>query len=98
MLTKNVGKFFSLTTVVFDGILQGALTSEFPVDPSTEELHVINHFKSPAFILGRSGTGKTTCLIYKLVSRYLESTTEGQVPARQASSSTPLSFDVDILI
>ncbi|KAF8541740.1 hypothetical protein BDD12DRAFT_946309 [Trichophaea hybrida] len=81
-----LGKFFSLTSVVFDSLLQGASVSVFPIDPSEEELHVINHFKSPAFILGRSGTGKTTCLIYKLASRYLESQVEGQVPARQAIS------------
>ncbi|KAF8241484.1 P-loop containing nucleoside triphosphate hydrolase protein [Wilcoxina mikolae CBS 423.85] len=78
-----LGKFFSLTSVVFDSLLEGSSASVFPIDPSKEELHVINHFKSPAFILGRSGTGKTTCLIYKLASRYLESQAEGQVPARQ---------------
>jgi hypothetical protein len=86
MLTGIVGKFFSLTDVVFSNLHLGTSTSVFPVDPSEEELDVINHFKSPAFILGRSGTGKTTCLVYKLASRYLESKAEGQVPARQVSS------------
>jgi len=55
----------------------------FPVDPSEAEINIINHFKSTAFILGRSGTGKTTCLIYKLASRYLASRIEGEVPVRQ---------------
>jgi hypothetical protein len=57
----------------------------FPVDPSEEELHVINFLKCPAFILGRSGTGKTTCLVYKLASRYLTSKAADELPVRQVS-------------
>ena len=42
----------------------------------------MDHFLTPAFILGRSGTGKTTCLVYKLVGRYLFSR-ENVGPLRQ---------------
>jgi hypothetical protein len=83
-LTEPLGKFFSLTTAVLENRHQDAL---FPVDPSMEEVHIINHFKSTAFILARSGTGKTTCLVYKLVSRYLASRAEGEVPVRQVGST-----------
>lgn len=58
----------------------------FPIDPSNEEIKIINHFKTPAFILGRSGTGKTTCLIYKMVSRYLTANAEEDAPVRQVSA------------
>ncbi|KAF8241597.1 hypothetical protein K440DRAFT_665246 [Wilcoxina mikolae CBS 423.85] len=77
-----LGKFYSLTSTVLFGI-EHLKSAVFPVDPSAEEIHIINHVKSPAFILGRSGTGKTTCLIYKLASRYLATKIEDEVPVRQ---------------
>lgn len=82
-LTRASGKFYSLTNIVLDNLHPKASLAVFPVDPSEEEFHVINHFKSPAFILGRSGTGKTTCLIYKLASRYLSSKDIDGAPVRQ---------------
>lgn len=77
----SIGKFHVLTTTVFDNISHDSNTSdekydaefEYPFDVSSTETRVINHFKTAAFILGRSGTGKTTCLLYKLFSRYLSS-------------------------
>ncbi|KAF8539048.1 hypothetical protein BDD12DRAFT_981228 [Trichophaea hybrida] len=77
-----LGKFYSLTSIVLASV-EHPTPAVFPVDPSEEEVHIINHVKSPAFILGRSGTGKTTCLIYKLASRYLTTKFEDETPVRQ---------------
>ena len=68
-----VAKSYSLTSTVLDNIASTAGKVAFPIDISAEEAGVVNHFGTPAFILGRSGTGKTTCLVYKLVGRYLYS-------------------------
>ncbi|KAL0640852.1 hypothetical protein Q9L58_000159 [Maublancomyces gigas] len=76
-------KFYSLTDIVLETILSGAPRAVFPIDVAAEEVHVIDHFQTPAFILGRSGTGKTTCLIYKLASRYLTSKNTGENVVRQ---------------
>lgn len=47
---------------------------------------MINHFQTASLILGRSGTGKTTCLVYKLVRRYLASKAViDEKPVRQVS-------------
>lgn len=43
---------------------------------SRKETEIIKHANTAAFILGRSGTGKTTCLLYKLLSRYMASREE----------------------
>jgi len=83
-LTATAGKFYSLTSVVLASV-EHPTPAVFPVDPSEEEIHIINHIKSPAFMLGRSGTGKTTCLIYKLASRYLTTKIEDETPVRQVS-------------
>ncbi|KAF8435903.1 hypothetical protein BGX38DRAFT_105734 [Terfezia claveryi] len=67
------GKFHTLTSRIFDNILSGNQDAEFPFDVNGTEIRIIKHFQTAAFILGRSGTGKTTCLLYKLLSRYLAS-------------------------
>jgi len=67
----SVAKFYSLTGTVLDNIASITGKVAYPIDISAEEATVVNHFRTPAFILGRSGTGKTTCLVYKLVGRYL---------------------------
>ncbi|PWW77617.1 hypothetical protein C7212DRAFT_362779 [Tuber magnatum] len=64
----------------------------YPVTISAEEANVVDHILPPAFILGRSGTGKTTCLVYKLVGRYLLYSTERDEPLRQFSSLTDADF------
>ncbi|RPB01677.1 hypothetical protein L873DRAFT_646647 [Choiromyces venosus 120613-1] len=67
-----------------------------PVVLSREEAKVVNHSTGATFILGRSGTGKTTCLIYKLVGKYISTRENGQ-PPRQVSdcgkSEIASSFD-----
>ncbi|KAF8461600.1 hypothetical protein BDZ91DRAFT_736591 [Kalaharituber pfeilii] len=67
------GKFHTLTSKIFDNITSGNQDAEFPFDVTGTEIGIIKHFRTAAFILGRSGTGKTTCLLYKLLSRYLAS-------------------------
>lgn len=54
-------------------MLTNDLSAQFPFDPSMEETRVIRDSPTPSLILGRSGTGKTTCLVFKLVRRYLAS-------------------------
>ncbi|PUU76951.1 hypothetical protein B9Z19DRAFT_205163 [Tuber borchii] len=67
----QLAKFYSLTSNVLDNITSIAGKARYVIDISAEEVAVVNHFLTPAFILGRSGTGKTTCLVYKLLGRYL---------------------------
>lgn len=52
-------------------IVANNLTAEFPFEISSTEYEIINHHETASLILGRSGTGKTTCLIFKMVSKYL---------------------------
>ncbi len=48
---------------------------------------MIRHFRTASLILGRSGTGKTTCLVMKLARKYLASKeVMDERPARQVSN------------
>jgi hypothetical protein len=60
-------KFYEFTKPVMDSFLAGNLTAEFPFDTSPEEIAIIKHDASGTLIMGRSGTGKTTCLVQKLL-------------------------------
>lgn len=64
-------KFYALTEPMIRSILADDLNAEFPLDVSQDEIHVIRHFETSSLILGRSGTGKTTCLVFKLVGKHL---------------------------
>ncbi|KAI5808229.1 hypothetical protein DFH27DRAFT_650744 [Peziza echinospora] len=66
-------KFYCVTEKVLNQILSvdSLGDMEFPFDISEEETEIIRHANNSAFILGRSGTGKTTCLLYKLLCRYI---------------------------
>ena len=68
---ESTDKFYALTKPLMRAIITNNLTAEFPFSLSTDEFKVINHFDTASLILGRSGTGKTTCLVFKLVSKYL---------------------------
>jgi hypothetical protein len=77
-------KFYSLTEPVIRSVLDNDVTAEFPFDLSEDEASVIRHFKTSSLILGRSGTGKTTCLVFKLVGKYLaRKAVAGARPVRQ---------------
>jgi len=64
-------KFYALTAPVTRSILANNLNAEFPFGLSQDEIQVIGHFQTASLILGRSGTGKTTCLVFKLVGKHL---------------------------
>ena len=85
---KCQDKFHALTEPLLRSVLNNDLVAELPLDLSDDEKTVINHFKTSSMILGRSGTGKTTCLIYKLVAQFLvaEKAT-GQRSKRQVSQA-----------
>ena len=84
-------KFYPLTELLIQAIRENDLTSEFPFDVSRDELDVISHSETASPILGRSGTSKTTCLILKMVSRYLaQRNNVNEKPVRQVSFCTYL--------
>ena len=91
-LTAPADKFYALTKPLIRAIIANDLTAEFPFDLSTDETQVINHFETASLILGRSGTGKTTCLIFKMVSKYLARRTVIDEPPMKQVIFTPLIF------
>ncbi|PWW77613.1 P-loop containing nucleoside triphosphate hydrolase protein [Tuber magnatum] len=80
--SAQLAKFYSLTITVLDNIASATGKVAYPLAISVDEARVVDHFATPAFILGRSGTGKTTCLVYKLAGRYLSSR-GNEAPLRQ---------------
>ncbi|KAL8690994.1 MAG: hypothetical protein Q9218_003687 [Villophora microphyllina] len=73
---------------LMDSTLQSQVISdmspELPYKLSDQEVDIISHWATPSLIIGRSGTGKTTCLISRLLAKYLASTSvAGQRPLRQ---------------
>ena len=66
-------KSFTMTSKMLRSIIEQDTTAEFPFDLSPTEMEIIQHVSTPTLILGRSGTGKTTCLVFKMITRYLAS-------------------------
>ncbi|KAI5837906.1 hypothetical protein DFP73DRAFT_600345 [Morchella snyderi] len=64
-------KFYMVTQTLLDNCRLGITNVEYPLVLSEEELNIIKSTEASTLILGRSGTGKTTCLIYKLFGRYV---------------------------
>ena len=65
-------------------ILANDLLAQYPYECSQKEIEIISHSGSSTLILGRSGTGKTTCLIFKLLGRlYASSSISDSRPHRQ---------------
>lgn len=62
-------KFYSLTEPLLGSLLSN-LAFEVPFELSSEELRIVSHFNTSTLILGRSGTGKTTCLVFKLLAQF----------------------------
>lgn len=91
ILTSVADKFFEFTKPVMDSFLTNSADAEFPFDTSPEEIEVIKHRDSGTLIMGRSGTGKTTCLVQKLVRNYTaRKLIIGQAPPRQVSRTVSL--------
>ena len=67
---EMANRFYKLTEVMISSVLANDLMAEFPFDLSGEEARVIFHSGTSTLILGRSGTGKTTCLVFKLIARF----------------------------
>ncbi|KAF3432417.1 hypothetical protein FNV43_RR27157 [Rhamnella rubrinervis] len=63
-------KFYALSSSIASHLLSGCDGEEieFPFELSSQEMEII-HFNRSSFVLGRSGTGKTTVLIGKLIQR-----------------------------
>ena len=76
-LLDTFNKSYTLTDAMVRSIINGDLAAEFPFDLSHEEMEILYHNETATLILGRSGTGKTTCLIFKMVMRYLLHTRTG---------------------
>ncbi|OQE05043.1 hypothetical protein PENVUL_c027G05971 [Penicillium vulpinum] len=76
-LIEMSNKFYNLTEPFLKSIIDEKETEEFPFDLSPEELEIVKHLSTSSLILGRSGTGKTTCLLFKMLAKH---------KARQSSS------------
>ena len=67
---EMANRFYTLTEPMIRSVLANDLWAEFPFDFSGDETRIILHFGTSSLILGRSGTGKTTCLVFKLLAKY----------------------------
>ncbi|KAJ5280089.1 hypothetical protein N7478_005461 [Penicillium angulare] len=63
-------RFYNVTESFLQRIQETTGQEEFPFDLSPEEWEIISHYGSASLILGRSGTGKTTCLLFKILAKY----------------------------
>ncbi|KAL8933685.1 MAG: hypothetical protein Q9216_006254 [Gyalolechia sp. 2 TL-2023] len=83
-LSNLVNKSYAFTEPVLNHQLFSDMHPEFPYMLSKAEMEVVSHWKTPSLILGRSGTGKTTCLVYHLIGKYLANKTKANDrPIRQ---------------
>lgn len=79
-----------VTQTTIDNLVSQNTDAEFPLVLSQEELGIIKNSRTSTLILGRSGTGKTTCLVYKLLGRYLAANRLKLArPRRQARNYSP---------
>ena len=76
-------KFYNMTEPFLKSIFHNAGEDEFPFDLSPEELDIVSHFNTSSLILGRSGTGKTTCLLFKILAKYRAQSLSDGPPVRQ---------------
>ena len=63
-------RFYTLTESMISSVLANDLLAEFPFDFSGDEARIILHLGTSSLIMGRSGTGKTTCLVFKMLAKY----------------------------
>lgn len=66
-------KTVSVTPNALQFIMGQDLPGELPFNVSPAESQIIHYSETPTLIMGRSGTGKTTCLIYKMIALYAAS-------------------------
>ncbi|KAJ5545485.1 hypothetical protein N7535_006129 [Penicillium sp. DV-2018c] len=63
-------KFYNVTEPFLKSLGTECGIEEFPFDLSPEELEIVTHFSTSTLILGRSGTGKTSCLLFKMLTKH----------------------------
>lgn len=76
----TTGKFYTLSERMLESLQESrksGVLPEFAFDVSEEETSILRWWRSSVLILGRSGTGKTTCLVFKLLAAYLARTGTG---------------------
>lgn len=66
---EMANRFYVVTEPMIRSVLANDLWAEFPFDFSGDETQIILHLATSSLILGRSGTGKTTCLVFKLLAK-----------------------------
>ncbi|KAI5850467.1 P-loop containing nucleoside triphosphate hydrolase protein [Morchella snyderi] len=89
----TTGKFYTLNEQMFESIQASkkcGVLPEFAFDVSEEETEIIRWWKSSVLILGRSGTGKTTCLVFKLLAGYLTRIGAGLEPRQIFLTRSPI--------
>ena len=81
----HILKFYSFTSTLVNHILNNIDSKvDFPFRVTDTEHAIINlKSKAPILLLGRSGTGKTTCCLYRLWSMFVNYWTK----AKEANSS-----------
>lgn len=83
-LIDSLDKFYSFTEPLLKSLLDGHEDDEFPFELSAQELEVVRHFSTSTLILGRSGTGKTSCLLFKMLAKHmLKESASDEQQARQ---------------
>ena len=88
---EMANRFYTLTEPMIRSVLVNDLWAEFPFDFSGDETRIILHFGTSSLILGRSGTGKTTCLMFKLLAKYAAgcAVTEERAPRQLLLTRSP---------
>ncbi|KAL8712570.1 MAG: hypothetical protein Q9220_003101 [cf. Caloplaca sp. 1 TL-2023] len=83
-ILQLVDKFYPFTEAVRKKWTTRSMALEYPYKLSHQEIEIVRHHETASLILGRSGTGKTTCLMFRLIGRYLQSmSVAGERPIRQ---------------
>lgn len=70
---RLIGKFFPFTEAFFHPQELKHVSPDYPYKLSPFERDIVCYSYTGSIIIGRSGTGKTTCLVYKLIGRNLAS-------------------------
>lgn len=83
-----------MTEPFLKSIVSNTGLEEFPFDLSPEEMEIIGHFNTSSLILGRSGTGKTTCLLFKLLAKHRARQTMPDGKAARQVSFQRIQFQV----
>ncbi|KAL8718323.1 MAG: hypothetical protein Q9225_004520 [Loekoesia sp. 1 TL-2023] len=68
-----ISKFYAFTEPAQQSRILTSMAPELPYQLSRHEMDIVCRWETPSLILGRSGTGKTTCLMFKLIGKYLAS-------------------------